>query len=90
MIIHDHFDGSAHCVECGNKPCELRGDDRAVTDIVRWTLEFADSVHKGWMWGFQKDALSRILGGPATLEHFQTRARETGYKSRPAGPEVRG
>jgi len=74
--IHDHFDGSGHCVGC-NGPCRLVGDDRAVTDLVRWVMEFAESVHKGWMWDFQKDALIRILGGVNKLDCFKSRARET-------------
>lgn len=76
MIVHDHFDGSAHCVECGGT-CKLTGDERAVTEVVRWTLEFAESVHKGWMWDFQKDALGRLVGDPEVLKKLQRRSAET-------------
>lgn len=38
MPIHDHFEGSAHCVECGG-PCKLTGDARALTEMIRWRLE---------------------------------------------------
>lgn len=34
-IIHDHFDGSAHCVECQG-PCKLTGAARIATELVRW------------------------------------------------------
>jgi len=38
MIIHDHFDGSAHCVECSGH-CALTGEARAVTEFIRFTLD---------------------------------------------------
>ena len=40
MKIHDHFDGSAHCSQCGG-PCVLEGDDRAVTELLRSLFETA-------------------------------------------------
>lgn len=36
--IHDHFDGSAHCIECGG-PCRLPDDERRVTSLVRYLFE---------------------------------------------------
>ncbi len=39
MTIHDHFDGSAHCVECAGN-CRLEGDDRAATNLVRAIFEY--------------------------------------------------
>lgn len=38
MPIHNHFDGSEHCVECGG-PCRLTGDSLALTRMVRCRLE---------------------------------------------------
>lgn len=38
MIIHDHFDGSAHCVECGGI-CSLTGDDVLATHLIRYLFE---------------------------------------------------
>src|SRR5690606_11582489 len=32
--LHDHFDGSAHCVQC-NGPCTLTGANLFATDIIR-------------------------------------------------------
>lgn len=45
MTIHDHFEGSAHCVECKGY-CRLAGDDLAVTRYIRFTLEIL--VMQGW------------------------------------------
>lgn len=36
--IHDHMDGSAHCVECAVK-CKLEGAEMVLTALVRWLLE---------------------------------------------------
>jgi len=38
--IHDHFDGSAHCVQCGGE-CQLRGGERIATELIRWMCEAA-------------------------------------------------
>lgn len=38
VVIHDHFDGSAHCVECGGF-CKLTGHDHAVTAFIRFAVE---------------------------------------------------
>ncbi len=37
-IIHDHFDGSEKCVDCGG-PCELRGLDLFVTQLITDIME---------------------------------------------------
>ena len=37
-MIHDHFDGSAHCVECEGQ-CRLTGDARTATELARWPCE---------------------------------------------------
>lgn len=39
-IVHDHFDGSAHCVECGGN-CVLTGGDLLATALVRELFEGA-------------------------------------------------
>lgn len=36
--IHDHFDGSANCVQCGG-PCHLKGELRLLTEMIRWEFE---------------------------------------------------
>lgn len=36
--IHDHFDGSAHCVQCGGE-CRLKGEKRLLTEMIRWSFE---------------------------------------------------
>jgi hypothetical protein len=40
-MIHDHYDGSAHCVECGG-PCRLVGSELALTRVVRAIFEQFD------------------------------------------------
>jgi hypothetical protein len=44
VTVHDHFDGCAHCVECGG-PCQLTGPDRAYTELVRAVFE--NLAHNG-------------------------------------------
>lgn len=39
-VVHDHFDGSAHCVECGGD-CMLKGSDFLATQLVRHLCEQA-------------------------------------------------
>lgn len=65
LIIHDHFDGSAHCVECQG-PCNLGPDDYAVTQLVRYVFECGATGSMG-----MRSAL-RDLGVP--LETFSKRA----------------
>lgn len=38
VVIHDHFDGCANCVECGG-PCRLTGEQRLLTELIRWIFE---------------------------------------------------
>lgn len=45
MTIHDHFDGSAHCVECAGR-CKLTGEDLAITEYIRFTME--SLAHRGF------------------------------------------
>lgn len=74
MQIHDHFDGSMHCVECGGR-CTLEGDERIVTELVRWTLGFAEVAHNGWMWDSTRDTLKKLVG-PIRFGELQARAKD--------------
>jgi hypothetical protein len=38
LIVHDHFDGSAHCVECGGE-CQLAGHELFTTQLIRSLCE---------------------------------------------------
>jgi hypothetical protein len=38
MMIHDHYDGMAHCVECKGH-CQLSGDELNVTRTIRYLVE---------------------------------------------------
>ena len=42
MIIHDHFNGSYNCYECGGY-CRLSNDNLKVTTLVRWMI--AGAMH---------------------------------------------
>lgn len=44
LVIHDHFDGSAHCRDCDG-PCRLEGADLTVTHLVRSIFESAGAGH---------------------------------------------
>jgi len=36
--IHDHFEGSSNCVQCGGD-CRLRGEMRVLTEVIRGMFE---------------------------------------------------
>lgn len=38
MNLHDHFDGSANCVECKG-PCKLKGQELLSTELLRMLFE---------------------------------------------------
>jgi hypothetical protein len=61
MTIHDHFDGSAHCVECQG-PCLLTGEDRTVTELARHIMEFFAYAHGSWIPEFIRQTLQNLLG----------------------------
>ena len=42
MEIHDHFDGSSHCVEC-NGPCRLKDESLMLTRLVRYVFDLQAS-----------------------------------------------
>lgn len=47
-VVHDHFDGSAHCVECDGD-CRLIGSDLLATKLVRNWMEYVALQPKWWM-----------------------------------------
>jgi hypothetical protein len=70
VTIHDHFSGSANCLECRGF-CTLVGDDLAVTKLVRFTFE--QMQRTGIKWSFIEDALQSLLG-PRTKQFYQRSA----------------
>lgn len=85
VAVHDHFDGSAHCVQCGGE-CKLTGAERLATDLVRWhmrilarqkwTLDSStrDSLEK---FGVDVDALWKMaLAWAAEVEAILNRPRQ--------------
>ena len=78
-IVHDHFEGSAHCVECKGY-CRLAGDDRALTRFVRYVLEnFAYTSRDGWMPPFIESALDELIGATRLVD-LRKRAMENRYE----------
>ena len=73
MRVHDHFDGSFHCVECGGK-CVLSGDDEAITQLIRNLLEFCALQEKPWLPPFISAALGKCMPDGKVAE-FWKRAR---------------
>lgn len=76
MTIHDHFEGSAHCVECGGK-CQLTGDERKVTTLVRYICETAAFTGRASLGGLVDHALRDLDVDP---HRFMARARQTCVK----------
>jgi hypothetical protein len=72
--IHDHFDGSAHCVECGGE-CRLTGSNLAVTSLVSDIMDHTERAGRGW-YGSAQYILKQLLG--ERFESMRERARETG------------
>lgn len=72
-LIHDHFDGSAHCVECKG-PCQLTGAERIATELARWLCE--RYAINGWkeLCVLERDTLEEAGVNPA---NFMKRAIET-------------
>lgn len=57
--IHDHFEGSSNCVQCGGE-CTLVGEKRLLTELIRWMFE-------RWAMGYdpgpdmmQRDSLAKF------------------------------
>jgi hypothetical protein len=82
MKIHDHLDGSAHCVECGGS-CRLTGDDLEVTRLVRFITEYFAMSHVAPRWSFIDDALTNLLGTERKNE-FHRKARAYAEKGNPS------
>lgn len=61
MNIHNHFNGSAHCVEC-NGSCCLTGMDKHLTQYVRYTMEYLDMQHGGWLPSQIEEAFAGMYG----------------------------
>ncbi len=77
-LIHDHFDGSAHCQECGGS-CKLTGADLALTNLIRAMFE-ANAYH-GQAWSYMAQLVMVDLG--VNIELFKMRARETNKRVTP-------
>ena len=72
MNIHDHFDGSAHCIECAG-PCRLEGEALLATKLIRFILE-------QWAVGYSTPNMlptSTIKESGIDFENFKKRAKET-------------
>ncbi len=70
MSVHDHFDGSAHCVECQGY-CTLTGSDLHLTRVIRFALEQLAYA------GYRPNQLLREsleAAGVNDVEHFVARA----------------
>lgn len=59
MRIHDHFSGSANCVQCKGW-CKLTGDELQVTRFIRAALE-AGWEHGDWMPSQFEEPLSDLM-----------------------------
>lgn len=72
-MIHDHFDGSANCVECRG-PCKQTGDERTITDLVRWIFEEAEMRKRTSFSVSMSDCLNK---SGVDIQYFLNRARES-------------
>lgn len=71
-VCHDHFDGSAHCVQCGGE-CRLTGNDMAYTALVRALCE---SEVYGTDVAIPYLAVNQLDRSLVPLEGFRRRARK--------------
>lgn len=76
--VHDHFDGSSNCVQCGGE-CRLKGPNLVVTELVRWMLEDAAMRHPGAWVNMMAAGTLRRAG--VDVEAFQKRAVETSHRA---------
>lgn len=69
-LIHDHFDGSLHCIECKG-PCQLTGSSLAITGLVRNVCEYFALHHDGWIPPGMESQLATLLAPefPRFREH---------------------
>jgi len=79
-VVHDHFDGSAHCVEC-NGDCRLTGGNRLATQLVRYWFEQAAMQPVFWIAPCAMDSLGKV---GVNVDHFRARAIQSmrGIKQR--------
>ncbi len=78
--VHDHFDGSAHCIECGG-PCQLEGAEAALTSIIRYVFE---SLNYGN--GISYTIQSELVALGVDMDKFRQRAwRYTAQATIPRG-----
>jgi hypothetical protein len=82
MTIHDHFDGSAHCLECRGH-CTLTGRDLDLTRVIRNLFEYFEFGHNGWMPPTLQGAIEGLLG--ARLVTFRQRCKESFKELRERG-----
>lgn len=75
MEIHDHFDGCAHCIECGG-PCKLETQAFGISAFIRFTLE--SSARNSWNIpsSLMYQSLEKIVGKERARELWK-RAVET-------------
>jgi hypothetical protein len=69
-VIHDHFNGSAHCVQCAGQ-CRLTGESLQVTRLVRFVME--QQYETGICWSLVDSALEGLLG--ERFQSFKKRCR---------------
>lgn len=70
--IHDHFDGSANCVQCGGK-CQLTGADLFATALIRFAFEGAAMTGNGLPYVM----VSQMESAGVDVRLFFERAKET-------------
>jgi hypothetical protein len=75
VIVHDHMDGSAHCVECGGT-CVLTGADLLVTRMVRFLLA-QESISPKWFIPPMIESSLREQIGESRLAELRARERQT-------------
>lgn len=68
--IHDHFDGSFYCIECGGQ-CRLTGGNLAATMLVRSMFEAMAYRSGYWLSGSDEYALQQC---GVDIEKFKQRA----------------
>ncbi len=73
-FVHDHFDGSAHCIECGGA-CKLTGCELAFTSAVRFCLE-REARHPETLCGMPETLFKDALGTDR-MQALRKRAKET-------------
>lgn len=69
--IHDHFDGSAHCVECQGQ-CRLPPAELLATGLIR---DFCEQ----WASGYSRPWMMRLKDAGVNLTAFMERAKTTRY-----------